>query len=764
MVELYWLQGAVPETTKPSPEMPPWKETAVVGKRVPRVDGYDRVSGSAVYPRDILLPDMLHAAILRCPHAHAKVKKIDVSAAEKMPGVRAILTAQSPGADIPWFPRRDKPSTSIFDQHLRCEGDEVAAVAADTLLQAQDALKAIKVQYEELPFVLSVEEALKEGAPVLHEGGNRVAPPAVYERGDLKKGLSEADAVVERTYTTACEIHVPMEVHGSVAKWDGNRLTVWDSTQGVFAVHETVAEALKIPMANVRVIGHYMGGGFGSKLECGKYTIIAALLAKVTARPVKLFLTREETFTMTGNRPPNKMSVRLGAKKDGTLTAIEFLSTGTGGAYPASATTSFMATDLYLCPNVKSSDENVFTNAGRARPFRAPGFPQCAWALEQAMDELAARLGMDPVELRMKNIPKTSQRRGNQPYTSTGLADCLREGAKAFGWNEARARKKPDGPVKKGFGVAASLWGYAGGPPSTVIVKLFSDGSVNLNMGAADIGTGTKTFMSMIVSEELGVPLEKIQIEHADTGTTQYTAPSGGSKTVPSDGPAARAAAWEVKKKLLALAAEEMKLPVEELMLSGAEIVSTKDSTKKLAVKAVKGLERQQVLVGVGTRGPNPEGKIVTPFAVHFAEVEVDERTGEVRVTRLVAAQDSGRPMNRLTYDCQVFGGLVMGIGLARTEERVLDRQTGKMVNANWHDYKIPTALDVPVDQKVVAVDPGDTECNATGAKGIGEPATIATAAAIANAVADAVGVRVVDSPITPIRMSQLFRERQKKG
>lgn len=276
------------------------------------------------------------------------------------------------------------------------------------------------------------------------------------------KGFTEAEAVVERTYTTACEIHTPMEVHGSVVKWDGNRLTVWDSTQGVFAVQQAVAGALKLPMANVRVIGHYMGGGFGSKLEAGKYTVIAALLARMTARPVKLFLTREETFIATGNRPANTMRVRIGAKKDGTLTAIEFISMGTGGAYPAGASTSFQATDLYLCPNVKSEDSNVFVNAGRARPFRAPGFPQCAWALEQAMDELAEKLGIDPVAFRLKNIPKVSQRRGNQPYTSTGLAECLRDGAKSFGWDDSRASKKADGPVKKGVGMAAGALGLCG--------------------------------------------------------------------------------------------------------------------------------------------------------------------------------------------------------------------------------------------------------------------------------------------------------------
>ncbi len=764
MVELYWLQGAVPETAAPTAEMPPWGETKVVGTRQPRVDAYERVSGSAVYPRDFTLPDMLHAALLLCPHPHARVKAIDTSAAEKMPGVRAVLTGRSPGADVPWYGRGDKAASRLFDDHLRHEGDEVAAVAAETPDQAFDALRAIRVTYEELPFVLTPEAALAKGAPSLHAWGNRYGEPSVYERGDLAAGFAAADAVVEGTYSTACELHAPMEVHGSVAKWDGSRLTVWDTTQGVFAVQQAVAEALKLPLAHVRVIGPYMGGGFGSKLEGGKYTVMAALLARATARPVKLFLTREQEFLVTGNRPANTMKVRVGAKKDGTLTAIDYHSMGSGGAYPSGAGTAFLATDLYTCPNVRAVDENVAINAGRARPMRAPGFPQGAWALEQALDELAGKLGLDPVALRLKNVPTVSQRRGNQPYTSTGLAECLRQGAKAFGWDEARARAKGTGPVRKGVGMAAALWGYGGGPPSTAIVKLFTDGSVNLNMGAADIGTGTKTVMAMVVAEELAVPLDRIQIEHADTGTTEYASPSGGSKTVPSDSPAVRAAAVEVRSKLLALAAEEMKVPVADLALDGGSVVSRKDPAKKLAVTAVPGLQRQQVLVGVGTRGPNAEGKVVSEFAAHFAEVEVNERTGEVTVTRLVAAQESGRVMNRLTFENQVRGGLVMGLGLGRTEERVLDRQTGKMVNANWHDYKIPTALDVPAAQEVLSVDPKDTLCNTTGAKGVGEPATIPTAAAIANAVANAVGVRVKDSPITPPRLCALLHARGKVG
>lgn len=758
----YFVAGAIPETEPSSTsEPPPWRDTRVVGRPVPRLDATERVSGTAVYPLDVTLPDMLYAGILRCPHPHARVTKLELSPALAMPGVRAAIGVGQPGAEIPWYHARGQAWSRLFDAHCRYQGDEVAALAAETPYQVADALRTIRVEYELLPFVVDAEQATAPKAPSVHPGGNRVGEPAVYERGDVAAGFAAAAAVVERTFRTPCELHTPMEVHGSVVRWDGQRLTVWDTTQGVFAVQGEVARALGLPLAQVRVIGHYMGGGFGAKLEAGKYTVIAALLARATGRPVKLFLPREDTFLAVGNRPANHLTVKLGATKDGTLTALEITSLGAAGAYPASAAATFMATELYSCPNVRARDETVFTHTGRARPMRAPGYPQCAWALEQAMDELALKLGMDPLALRLKNVPTVAQRRGMEPYSSTGLAECLRRGAEAFGWERARRRPPSRGTKRRGVGVAACFWGFSGGPPSTAIVKLFADGSANLNMGASDIGTGTKTVMSMVVAEELGIPLERISVEHADTLTTQYATPSGGSKTVPTESPAVRAAAVQVRRKLLALAAEQLKRPAEELFLHEGEVMAIGDPALRLPFSAVTGLQRQGVLVGVGTRAPNPQGMVTVPFAAHFVEVEVDSATGEVRVLRVVAAQDSGRVLNRLTFDNQTFGGVVMGIGFGLTEERVLDRRTGKVVNANWHDYKIPTMMDVPLDQSCVPIDRPDDLFNSTGTKGLGEPATIPTAAAIANAVFHATGVRVTDAPITPARFLQYAARRE---
>jgi xanthine dehydrogenase YagR molybdenum-binding subunit len=685
------------------------------------------------------------------------VKHVDTSRAATMPGVRAILTDSSPGANVPWFQSRGGFSSRLFDPHCRYEGEEVAVVAADTIYQAWDAVRAIKVEYEVRPHVVTMEDALKDDAPPVRDGGNRIAPPQPYQRGDVEAGFRSADAVVEFTFHTPCELHNPMELHGCVVKWDGNRLTIWESTQGVYAVQSQVARALNLPLANVRAVGHYMGGGFGSKLSTGKFSVMAALLAKRTGRPVRLFLSREQVAMTMGNRPPNTITLKAGAKKDGTLVALQSSVVGTGGAYSegGAGAADFVIRELYTCPNVRCQNQSVYINAGPERPFRAPGHPQGAWALEITLDALAAKLGLDPIELRLRNLSKISQVRGGNPYTSTGFADCLVEGAKAFGWKEGRSRAPLPGHLKRGVGMAGGMWqGGAGGPPSTVIVKLFADGSADLNMGASDIGCGTKTWGAQIVAEELNVPLDRISVEHADTATTQFATPSGGSKTVPTESPAIRAAAIEVKRQLLAMAADHLKVADSDLELRGSEVVSRSDASKKVAVGQIPALARRGLIVGIGYRGPNPQGKVTNPFAAQFAEVEVNTRTGEIKVLRFLAAHDSGRILNEMTFRNQVFGGVTMGIGFGLTEDRVMDRaHRGKLLTANLHDYKMPTALDAPADKTCLTIDPHDTECNTTGAKGVGEPATIPTAAAVANAVFHATGLSLTDAPMSPARV-----------
>ena len=636
----------------------------------------------------------------------------------------------------------------------------MAAVAAETSYQAHDALKAIQVEYDVLPYVVDERRALDNDIVDVHPGGNRVADDT-YERGDVAEGFKKADVVLQESYRTESELHTPMELHGCVANWEGDALTIWESTQGVYAVQSKVAEVLEMPLSKVRIIGHFMGGGFGSKLRAGKYTIIAALLARRTARPVKLLLTREETYLAVGNRPPSNMTLKAGVTNDGTLTALEFSCIGTGGAYPAGGTAlvDWQIRDLYTCANVRTKCSDVYINAGPARPFRAPGHPQCSWALEQMLDALAEAIDMDPVELRLKNIPTVSQgREGNPPYTSTGLKACLEEGARSFGWPQSRRRletRNQNSHIRKGVGMGASIWFVGGGgPPSTVIVKLFADGSANLNMGASDIGTGTKSVMALVVAEELGLKPEMIEIEHADTGTTQYATPSGGSKTVPTEAPAVRDAAVKVKQQLLEMAAAELESDIDDLRFRGRDIVSKSNPSQNIRVTDINKLKKRGVVVGVGYRGPNPAGKTVNPFCAQFCEVEVNTRTGEVKILRFLSANDSGRVLNRLTYDSQVYGGITMGIGLAMTEIRIFDGlQTGKMVNCNWHDYKLPTALDVPAEMTSVPIELPDPEANITGAKGLGEPVTIPTAAAVANAIYHATGVRITATPINPLQL-----------
>jgi CO/xanthine dehydrogenase Mo-binding subunit len=739
----------------------PWGETRLVGKPVPRVDAYERVSGAAQYTADVLLPEMIYAAILRCPHAHAMVKSIDTSTAEKMPGVVAVLTGKSPGADLPWYGGKMAQS-KLFDPHCRYEGDEVAAVAARTPYQASDALKAIKVEYEKLPFVID-DSALKPGAPKLHESGNSTGDPRVTKRGDVAKGFAEADVVLEETFYTSVQIHVPMEAHGSAVKWDGDKLTIWDSTQGVYdGVLFPVARALNLPFNNVRAICKYMGGGFGSKLELGKYAVIAALLSRKTARPVKITLTREETLLCVGNRPEAKMTLKAGVKKDGTLTALQLTNVATPGAYASGTGVGFQVAELYKCPNVLISESGFYTNAGRARAFRAPGFPPGNWPLEQMMDMLAEKIGVDPIELRLKNFTDFSQTR-KMPYTSTGLKECLIEGARKFGWKEARAAKKSSGHIKRGVGVAAGMWQMGNGsPPYTAEIRMFVDGGVTIKTGAMDIGTGTKTCACMVAAEELGIPLENVRVENADTAVTPYAQLSGGSMTLPGLIPAVRKGAWLVKQQIFTWASESLGVAVEDLELKGNAVVSRSNPEKKKTVEELMRAHGVMDVIGIGNRDPNPASKATMPFAAHFAEVEVNTKTGEIKVLRLLGANESGRVINLKTFNNQVLGGMTMALGFGLTEKRVLDRQTGKMCNANLHDYKVPTALDVPVDHQVLAIDPKDTECNIVGCKGSGEPAHVPTASAIANAIYDAIGVRPTHGPIEPRTILELLSKKKR--
>ncbi len=738
-------------------KLPAWKETKVIGKKIPRVDSYELVSGTAKYSTDINLPGMLYAKILRSSHPHAEITDIDTSKAEALPGVKGVLGYKN-APKIKWW--SDK--SFLFDRTVRYVGDEVAAILAEDEHTAEDALKLIKVTYKPLPYVLDPEEAMKPEAPKIWPDGNlmlfRGEPIISYSRGDVEKGFAESDIVLERKYITQVALHCPMETHADVANWDGDYLTLWDSTQGVFRTQEEIAEKLNIPINKVRVICQYMGGAFGSKAELNKQSIIAALFAKETGRPVKIIASRQENMVAYEHRPSSILYVKAGVKKDGTLTALKLKYISPIGAYPYSQVSGNQVRYLYRCNNVETDEYIVYTNVGKAGPMRAPGCPEESFALEQLMDELAEKLNMDPLKLRLKNNTELYQRSG-KPYIGKGLTECMQQGAKLFGWDK---RKKPGtsrGRKKKGIGMACGQWGDGSGPPATTLVKINYDGTVNLITGASDLGTGTRTVMSMIVAEELSVPLDSIEITNADTETTCHTILSGGSKTVASVGPSVRLAAYDAKKKLLALAAYEMKVDKKDVDIKDGIVFQKSNPENKFTIKEVASKSIDRVIVGVGKRKPNDSDPQHNIFCCHFAEVEVDTITGEIKLLRYVAAHDSARVLNRFTYDNQIHGGVGMGIGYALSEERIMDKATGKMLNVNLLDYKIASQIDMPEKITTYAAEIPYPRNNIS-VKGLGEPPTIPPAATIANALYNAIGVRFYDIPITPDKIIKALKRR----
>ncbi|MBI4467467.1 MAG: xanthine dehydrogenase family protein molybdopterin-binding subunit [Acidobacteria bacterium] len=770
------LNGVVNDVWVEVPENEPaaWPkqaELAVLGKPLPRVDGPDKVSGRAKYTHDVNLSHMLWMKFFRSPYPHARITSLDTSRAEALPGVKRVYTYENT-PDISWYANRSK----LFDTTLRFVGDEVAAVVAVDEHIAADALPLIDVEYEEMPYVLDAETALSPDAPAIHEGGPQDAPgarnlqggrPSLYTRGDVEKGFAEADFVIEHTFRSPCQVHACLETHCSVAAWQGDKLTVWDSTQAVHPVRESLAQILNIPIANIRVICLYSGGGFGSKLWINKYTVLAALAARDLGRPVKVTLDREEDALAMGNRPANVMTIRAGCKRDGTLTALTLKNIGSVGAYNAGAGVGTPLREVYRCPNVSTEESNVYINADVARPHRAPGHVQGTWGLEQVLDILAEKCGLDPLDFRLRNYSDTDQVR-NLPYSTKGLREAYEKGAEKFGWRDRTARQALSrGPKKRGFGLATQIWGGAGGPPGYAVVNLYSDGTAAVFSGGQDIGSATRTSMLQVAAEELGLPADKLSIVMGDTQGTPYGFVSGGSRTTPSQAPAVRMAAAEVKGQLLELAGKQMNLPAQRLSTREGYVFDTQNpSTRKPIAEVTKELQFgfgtgdrvQNMLIGKGWRGPNPADVSVNSWGAQFAEVEVDIETGEIRVLRIVAAHEAGRLVNPLTASSQIEGGVIQGLGFALFEERVLNNASGRMVNANLHDYKIPTMKDIPEIESVL-IDLPDARANSVGVKGLGEPPIIPTPGAIANAVADALGVRVFETPMTPQRVLEALEK-----
>lgn len=733
----------------------PWDpatKLSVVGSRVPRLDGPAKTTGAARYAIDVRLPGLLYGRILRSPLAAATVKSIDLSEARKLPGVRAALALAQPG------------------EKIRFAGQEVAALAADTPERAEDALAAIRVAYDPLPFVVTLEDASRPGAPLVFEGqattkssagdmpsGRKELPregnvlgPRVTSKGNVGEGFRKADAVVEGTYVTQVQTHNALETHGLVARWDGDELTVWASTQGIFSVRDELAEAMKIPASKVKVITEHMGGGFGAKFGARIEGVTAARLAREAGAPVKLFLDRKEEQLASGNRPSSVQWIKAGATKDGKLTALHLIVRGTGGTNGGTGTSGPIK-NIYACDNLQVEEFDVFTNAGPSAAMRAPGHPQGAFALEATLDELASKLGMDPLELRMKNDPSEVRR------------EEFRIGAERIGWKTREGRRETKDPaVRRGVGVGAAVWYNTGrtGPRATVTIQ--RDGSAAVEHGVQDLGTGSRTMVAIVAAEELGLPLEKVSVHIGDT-RMPFGPASGGSTTTPSSAPTIRRAAWQAKRKLAETVARQWKVPAESVVIAGGTVRSPGEPAHEATWEEACRLLPAEGVAATADRAENHKDAWERfTGGAQFAEVEVDTETGKVRVERVVAVHDCGIVVNALTTESQIQGGVIQGLSYALFEDRILDRQTGRMVNPNTEQYKMAGSLDVPEIEAILV--PVWDGVNNTHSVGIGEPAVVATAAAIANAVSHAVGARIRRLPITPEVVLAAVDEARAKG
>jgi xanthine dehydrogenase YagR molybdenum-binding subunit len=692
------------------------RPNSYIGRSVPRPNLQRLTQGRGQYVSDVTLPRMAHAAYLRSPHAHARVKRIDLSKAREAPGVRAVL---GPG-EIPQLA-----------EEAGYVGAPVAAVCAERFGQAHAALGWIEVEWEELEAVLEPEEAVRRGL--------LTAEPRRHERGDVERALAAADVVVEATYRTQSVLHNALETHQAVCEWIGDTLHVYISTQFIWGIRADVAEAFGLPQDKVRVVCEFMGGGFGAKNGPDEYTLVAAELARRTGRPVRCALTRHEEHTSAGNRNATIQRLRVGARSDGTIVALDGEFTNSVGWSGWNASTEGPMRMLYACENVRTVTYGARLNTPPMKAFRAPGFVEGTFGLECLIDELAARLDVDPLELRRQNYAHSNE---GTPFSSKHLEECYRR-AEPHWERRHEVRARSEGPWKRGVGMASQIWYGGGGPPSYAWARVGSDGRATIVTAMQDIGTGTRTAMAQIAAEELGLPLDRVEVVLGDSARGVYATLSAGSSTTPSMGPAVRAAAADARQQIDDLAEQRglpKDTPVEEI---------------------VAPLEDGQIL-GKGARGPNPTGMSVLTFGVHVVEVAVDVETGEVQVERVAAIHDVGRIVNPLGASSQVEGGIIQGVGHTLAEQRLLDPETGRVLTTSLDAYRMPTIADVP---EIVCefVDRPDEHLTNLGAKGLGEPPIIPVAAAIANAIRDATGADVRELPISREEMLRALREAEQR-
>jgi len=751
-----------------------------------RVDAPAKVSGRARYSSDVERSGQLEAMILRSPHAHARVVSVDTTAAAALAGVHHVL-ASDDVADLTWY-EEDAP---FFSSEVRFVGDEVAAVAAVDRATAQRALELIEVTYEVLDHVTDFEVAATRDA--WDDDLWDVAEAEVSERGSVAT-IDDAAFVVEGEFRTPTAIHNSMEAHGCVAQWIDDRLTVYASTQGVNDVREKIADVFELDHNQVRVVAEHVGGGFGAKQVPWKNTIIASILSRETGHAVRLVLDRRAESLAAGKRGATKQKLRIGADEAGNLIGIDLEAIVDGGAYRMAGEASDLsgpALHLYACPNVRTSMRTIYTHTGPAVAFRAPGYIEATFALESLMDELAEAVGVDPIELRRRNHTDIDQVE-EKPWSSPeALLRSYEEVESVSDWSNTLSSSEgsqngsssngapssgaasdaappggaatgdassADSEIAVGRGFAAHEWMAATAmPPGYAWIEMNSDGSIHAACSAQDIGTGTRTALTQIVAETLSTDPRRVRLTLGDTAAGPPAPASAGSTTMPTMAPAMRAAATDLRQRLLEAAAEHLDTDADALELAGEAIVNTRSGDELELVELMEELA-PRVLRGQGERLETNDDVSVRTFGSAVADVEVDRRTGRVTVTRVVVAPDCGRIVNPLLAESQVIGGVTQGIGFALSEQQIIDHRLGVVLNPNLEDYLVPTASD-SCEIVHAEVDVADHHANALGVKGIGELPMIPVPAAIANAVADAIGKRPRQLPLTPRAVIELMHE-----
>lgn len=754
-----------------------------IGKAQPRIDGLAKATGGAKFVADIAMPRMLMGKLLGSPFPHAKVLNVDASKALALKGVKAVLT----GRDVPgekygvFVSRMDETGLTTKARYV---GDPVAAVAAVDEETALEALGLISVDYDILPAVFDPEEAMKEGAPLLHdEYARNIVGEAHYDFKDVEAGFRESDHIREDHFFMHSNSHGCMEPRGVLAGYDlSGKLTLWTSTQSPFQARRDIARVLRIPVSKVRVIKPHVGGGFGGKMETYPAQVAAALLAMKTGRPVKITLTREEEISITRIRAPMSVSVKTGVKKDGAIMAQQMKILADGGGYSSTSILMMFNAGLtclipYRIPNFKYDGYQVYTNKAVTGPFRGHGANQPRFAVECQLDMIAEDLHMDPAALRLRNASQTGDTTVNGlHFVSCGLSRAIEEGARAAGWEKKRGRKE----TSRGIGIACGGFAcgarIAGHTASAVTMQVNEDGGVTVLSGASDIGQGCDSLVAQITAEELGLPVSDITVISADTETTPIDNGTFSSRVTFYAGNATIIAAREVKKTLAEIAATLMEAHREDIVFQDRKVFVKGSPDRSIPfgelAKAAEGLGHGRLLIGQGqwaptntqfpdkkTRWGNISGSY--SFSAQIAEVEVDRETGQVKVLGVTIGDDCGQVINLLSVEGQAEGSVAMGVGHSMLEQLQFG-QNGQVMNPSLLDFKMPTLLECPPTTLVEVGVPDPI--GPYGAKEIGEGLLITAVPAIANAIYDAVGVRITELPITPEKvLNALEEERRRK-